>query len=1088
MSLLAALMCLSVLSAEIPEARILRFPDIHGDRITFVHAGDIYIVDADGGPAHRLTSHEGRELFPKFSPDGRHIAFSAEYSGSRQVYVIDAAGGAPTQLTWYNDVGAMPPRGGFDYQVMDWTRDGKSVLFRGNRLPWGVRMGKYFTVPVEGGLETALPIPESGTGMFSPDGKKIVYNPMSREWRTWKRYRGGRAQDVWIYDLEANTSKKLTTHNMTDNMPVWVGDKIYFASDREYTLNLYSISPDGGTPKKVTDHKEWDVLFLSAGPKRIVYENGGYIRRYDPAKDEDVKVTVRILGDFTETMPKVRKIKDFIYDGDISPSGKRVVVEARGDIFSVPAKDGRIRNLTNSQGVRERNPSWSPDGKWVAYLSDRDGEYQVYVRAQDGSGDERRITNGMNVWLFSPTWSPDSKKLAFADKTPKLNVVNVESGEVIEISRNKYNYQVLFSWSTDSNWLAYTKGNENGLTSIWAYDAGAKQHHQLTSSYIHSYAPSFSPDGKYLYFLSGRDFNLTFSDWEFDYLYTNADRIYAAALRDDVPNPFAPTSDEEEIAEEKKEPEEPKDDKKKKKKKKKAKKDDAKEGSAGDRSKPTLQVAGFEDRVFVLPLPSGNYRALTATDAGVVFMQDSNLRYFQLKTKKAETVMERVGSYALAAKGKKLLYFSRGTYGTADLKKGAKGAPLPLDNLEMKVDPKAEWQQIYKDAARLIRDWFYDGGMHGYDWDVLVKKYQPMVDAMRSRADLDFILGELGGELNAGHYYVNSGDNVQVTRRDNGLLGARIVADDSGYYKVGKILDGENWHPNFRSPLRDVGVNVNEGDFILAVDGEDIKTDTNFYRTLEHKGNRLVSLLVNDKPTKEGARMEKVRTITRETNLFYLTWVNERKKMVAEKSGGRIGYMHLPNTAVDGNRELHKNFYAQMHKEALIFDDRYNGGGFIPFNMIQLIERPVLSYWARRNIAPMRTPTYAHTGPKATLINGLAASGGDAFPYYFRERGLGKLFGTRTWGGLIGLSGNPGFVDGGSVSVPMFRFYDLDGNWAIENEGVSPDVEVVDLPHLVAQGQDPTLEAAIDHLMKELERNPPKAPAIPTPPDESKLK
>lgn len=1090
--MMTALLLLSVgpiLAEDNPEARILRYPDIHGDKITFSYAGDIYLVDADGGTARRLTSHVGQELFPRFSPDGKHIAFSGEYGGNRQVYVIGVNGGVPKQLTWYNDVGPMPPRGGFDNQVLDWTPDGKHVLFRGNRLPWGVRMGRYYTVPVDGGLETALDVPEAGTGMFSPDGKKVVYTPIAREFRTWKRHRGGRAQDVWVYDLEGETSLRLTDHIMTDNQPVWVGDSIYFTSDRNFTLNLFKIAPTGGEPVQVTQHKDFDVLWPSAGPKRIVYEHAGFIRRFDPASGEDVKISVQVYGDFQETMPRVRALRDFVEGADISPTAKRVAVAARGDIFTLPAEHGAVRQITRGSNARDRDVAWSPDGRHLAYWSDADGTYQLYVADQSGEGEPRKVTTDQKFYPGPPVWSPDSKKIAFSDKEPKLYIVDVASGARTEVYHLRYNYFTEFSWSHDSKNLAFTKGQANGFSSIWNWDLEAGTETQLTSSYINSNNPAFSPDGKYLYFVSSRDMNLEFSSWEFEYLYNNSDRIYVATLRPDVANPLAARSDEETPKEPEAEApkEEAKDEGKKKKGKKgkKAKKDEDK--PKAEEAKPTLVADGFESRVFVLPMSAGSYGNLIPTKDGLMYASGGSVHKFTWSSRSSKEVMARVGGFSLSADEKKILYFSRGSLMLAPASPGAKGKALNMNDMKSTVDPKAEWAQIYRDAALIISDWFYDGNMHGYDWDALVAKYKPMADAAMSRADLDYVLGELGGELVAGHYYVNSGDYPSVTRHNNGLLGAEIVAHESGYYQIESIMPGENWHPNFRSPLREVGVNVNAGDFILAVDGVAIKTDENFYRSLEHKGDKLVTLTVNDKPSMEGARHERVRTVTRETNLRYLAWTQERMEMVTKLSNGRIGYLHMPNTAVDGNRELFKHFYAQMDKDAMIFDARYNGGGFIPFSMIRLIDRPVFSYWARRGIEPFRTPGYAHVGPKATLMNHYSSSGGDAFPYYFRERGLGKLFGTRTWGGLIGLSGGPGFVDGGSLSVPMFRFYDEDGVWQVENEGVAPDVEVYDTPHLVAKGEDPTLEAAIKHLLEELEKNPPKAPVEPKAPDESKL-
>ena len=706
-------------------------------------------------------------------------------------------------------------------------------------------------------------------------------------------------------------------------------------------------------------------------------------------------------------------------------------------------------------------------------------------------GEERRITTGLPMWPMAPTWSPDSEKLAVSSKDRKLYVVHVADGKMVEVAKGRYGDLLDHAWSPDSEWLVYTQVAENQFGVIWGFHLEPGEHHQLTSEHINNFSPTFSPEGDYLYFLSNRDYNLTFSGYEFSYMYTRPTRIYAATLNDTVSRPFAPKSDEEEIkaaVPSKEEDESAEKDRKKGKKKGRKKAEKAPESES---KKPGLQVDGFESRVFVLDVASGNYGALSANKAGVFFLErnqggPATLRHFDMAKRKTETVLENVFGYRLSAKGDSLIYRSGNNYGIVKAQPKQKPKSLNLSQMEMKIEPRAEWRQIYHDAYLLMRDWFYDPDMHGYDWKALWDRYRPLVDHVKTRSELDFILGELGGELNAGHFYVNSGDEPRVERDNSGLLGAEMEADASGFYKVREILPGENWHQNFRSPLRDVGVNVSEGEFILAVDGVDIRTDTNFYAALEGKGDQEVTLTVNDKPGTEGAREVVVRTITRETNLRYLKWVRERQAKVDELSGGRIGYIHVPNTAFEGNRELFKHFYAQMHKDALVLDDRYNGGGFIPFHMIELLDRPVLSYWAQRDIEPFRSPGYAHVGPKAVLINGYSSSGGDAFPYYMRKQGLAKLYGTRTWGGLIGLQGNPAFLDGGSLSIPVFRFVDPDtGQWAVENEGVSPDVEVVDRPDLVAKGQDPSLEAAVEALLKELEKNPPKKIQMPDPPNES---
>lgn len=1050
------------------DTRLLRFPDIHQDRVVFVYAGDLYIASTDGGTAVRLTSHEGLEQFPKFSPDGSEIAYSAEYNGTRQVFVIPADGGTPRQLTWYNDVGAMPPRGGTDYRVLDWTRDGNHVLVRANRLPWGVRMGRYFLVPANGGDEFPLEIPEGGGGMFSPDGKSIVYTPIDREFRTWKRYRGGRAQDIWVYDLENSTSRQLTVNPATDQQPVWVGDDIFFTSDRDYTLNLYRYSADGSEP--VTSHTEFDVLWASAGPTAIVYENGGWLYRYDPASGTTRRLEITVGGDRPATLPRVVEASKFIESANLSPGGKRVLITARGDVFSVPAENGPIRNLTRTPESRELAASWSPDGKHLAYLSDASGEYEIWVRPV-GGGDARRVTSDGATWRFAPAWSPDSSMLVFGDKNQRLNVVNVDSGRVREIDRSVHNDITDYSWAPDSRFVTYVKNNELGIGNVWIHSLGEKRNYAVTSSMTNESEPVFDPQGRYLYFLSSRDQDLQFSSIEFNYMVTNSTRVYAAQLNADQPALFLPKSDEVQPAGD-------------------AGGDEEDDESGDEAVKVSIDFKGIEGRVVALQASGGNYNNLAASPKGPVYVSGGNggdgsnkVLLFNLEDEEEVTVLEGVERFSLSGDGKKVLYSASGELGIADLaaEQDASEGRLDLDDMELIVDPKVEWQQMYVDGWRILRDWFYDPNMHGMNWDGIRTKYQPLVQHVAHRADLDYIFGEIAGEMNAGHIYVQSGDQPAVERRDGGLLGAELKREGDAY-RISKIFRGETWQAAFYSPLAAPGVDVSVGDYVVAVNGASTAGVQNFYQLLENTGGDVVTLTVNDKPSARGGRDVMVRTVTSETQLRYLDWVEDRARRVAELSGGRIGYVHLPNTAVDGNRELFKRFMPQMNKDALIIDARYNGGGFIPDRMIELVSRRPLNYWKRRGIEPQATPTFSHTGPKAVLINGLSSSGGDAFPYYFRKLGLGPLIGTRTWGGLIGISGNPSLADGGSILASTFRFMDTDNEWAVENEGVSPDIEVVDRPERVAAGEDPTLEAAVTYLLAELEKTPPVKVQAPPPP------
>lgn len=1065
LTLLLAMGVAASLAAQANEpTRLLRFPDIHRDQVVFVYGGDLYLGSIDGGTARRLTSHAGLELFPKFSPDGSRIAFSAEYNGTRQIYVMPAAGGMPRQLTWYNDVGPMPPRGGYDYRVLDWTPDGQHVLVRANRLPWGPRMGQFYLVPADGGNEKPLAIPEGGGGMFSPDGNQVVYTPIDREFRTWKRYRGGRAQDVWTYNLTTNVSQQLTDNAATDNQPVWVGDSIFFTSDREFTLNLFRWS-SGGDPVQVTDHQDFDVLWPSAGPQAIVYENGGWLYRFDPEAGTSSKIELQVGGDRPGRMPRVVEASEYIQAADVSPDGKRAAFSARGELFTVPAENGRVRNLTRTPEAREISATWSPDGEQLAYLSDATGEYEVWLIDQKGEGAARQVTRGGKIWRFEPVWSPDGRKLLFGDKSQTLNVVDVASGRITEIDRSTHGDFTSYTWAPDSRYVAYVKDNSVGFSSIWIHSIDQNRSVQVTGDSTNDTSPVFDPEGRYLYFLSSRDYDLEFGSLEFNYMVTNSVRVYAATLNDEQPALFLPKSDEAGISPESS-PEE-------------------KNEGVG---RLAIDLAGLAGRVVALQSEGGVYRQLSATPGGPVYLRgqgdDSVLRLFDLKKQEETSVMKGINSYQLSASGEYLLYRAGSAWGIApaEADQDSSQGRLKLDNMELLVDPGTEWQQMYVDGWRVLRDWFYDPGMHGMDWPAIRDKYAPLVDHVAHRADLDYIFGEIAGEMNAGHIYVQAGDQPSVPRRPGGLLGAEFEAAD-GYYRIRRIFAGESWHEQFYSPLAAPGVPVSEGDYVLAVNGQTTSGVTNFYSLLENTGGDLVTLRVNSRPSESGSRDVLVRSITSETGLRYLDWVEERAAKVEALSDGRIGYLHLPNTAVAGNRELMKRFLPQVGKEALIIDARYNGGGFIPDRMIEMVARRPLNYWKRRGLDPQSTPVVAHDGPKVTLINGYSSSGGDAFPYYFRKLGLGPLIGTRTWGGLIGISGNPMLADGGGVLASTFRFLDTDGAWAVENEGVAPDIEVLDRPELVAAGADPSLERAVEYLLEELEKAPGQrveAPPAPT--------
>lgn len=1053
------LLLLLASAAYADEARLLRQPHINGDRVVFMYGGDLYTVSTGGGAARKLTSFEGYEIFPKFSPDGRWIAFSGEYAGSRQIYVIPSEGGLPRQLTFYPDVGVMPPRGGWDNLVFDWTPDGKKILVKSNRTPYGQRIGRYFLVdPFNESLEEPLQIPEGAPATFSPDGKKLAYTIISREFRTWKRYKAGRAQNIWIYDLENNLIQQLTTYSGTDNFPMWVDDTIYFTSDRESvdseiprTLNIFAYDLGTKAVRQVTDFEEYDCLWPSRGAGGVVFENGGYIYILDPDSESVRKLNVIINDDKPLTRPVYKNVGGFIESFVPSPSGRRALFSARGELFTVPAENGETLNVSQTPSVREISVDWSPDGRYLTYVSEADGDYELYIKPYRGDKPAVRLTEDSEAWILGYLWSPDSKHIVVNDKTNRLRLIDVESKKAVIIDRSELGGFGGYSWSPDSKRIVYSKPADNYLNHIWIYSLEKNQTIQLTKKDRNDINPVFGQDGETISFTSAREFNYQNQNFR--------SKLYIGTLRADMKSPFAPLNDDEPLNTN-------------------SKKSAAKgEKKAEEKTEEplTIDFDGFDNRVAAYPLPAGTYRGLTAVAGGVVFQRAGSLFKYDMVTRKESKIMDQAGAFMLTADGKKFMYQSRNNYGIADLRPGQKpdAGRLDLSEMKMKVDPRVEWKQIFTDAWRIMRDWFYDPNMHGLDWKKMHDKYAVLVPHVAHRNDLDYILGELIGELNAGHTYVMTGERDQVDRVETGLLGCELVPDQ-GFYKISRIFEGENDREDRRSPLTETGVSVTEGEYLIGIDGRIIGTDSNPYRFLENKAGKEVKLLINQKPAKAGAREIVIRPINSELALRRYNWVLNNRRTVEKLSEGRIGYIFVPDTAFAGNEEFYRGWAEQHGKDALIIDDRYNGGGYSPARMAFDMAAPLLQYWARRHMKMAPQPFLNHQGPKLMLINGYSSSGGDAFPDYFRTLKLGPLMGQTTWGGLIGYGYSPRFVDNGWMAVPQSAYVNTEGEWDVEYYGVKPDIEAFDDPTLIQAGREPMLEQAVTYLLEQLKKNPPK--------------
>lgn len=1086
-------------SAAIEGTRLLRFPDVCGDRVVFTYAGDLWTVPTTGGTAARLTAGPGLEMAARFSPDCGQIAFTGQYGGDSQVYVVSAAGGQPTQLTWYPAMGPLPQRWGFDNQVYGWTPDGKSVLFRSWRDSRNISAPRVFTVPATGGLPTALPMPQSGVARFSPDGKQLVYSPKFRDFRDWDRYSGGWAQDLFIYDFASKSAKNITNDPNTDRDPVWIGKDIYFLSDRGPHLNLYRYDTTNAKTTQLTDYQADDARWASGDAAgQIVYEVTGQLHVFDTRTGKDRALAIRVPSDLVATRASERSVRKFVEDFALSANGKRAAFTARGDVFSVPLEHGVTLDLTHTPGAHEREVSWSPDGERVAYISDESGEEEAWVRNADGTSPVM-LTSGVIGRLYAPLWSPDGKHLVFVDSANRLHLVGTAAGasdQVIAqdpgVSRRDY------AWSPGGHYLAYSLTDKDTQQSrLFVYDVAAGKATELGREYFNAQAPAFSPDGKYLYFLGDREWAPQMSGVELDYATNRSTEILAYALRKDVANPFAPRNDSA-VGDGDKQA-------------------DGKDDKATDKPKPASEIDdridfdGIGQRVMRAPIEPDNIRWLAITPKAILYATTGaqylgresaipmKIEAWSFKDRKSSDVYTYkphggggeggggAGPLALSADGSTLLVHDGEDYKRIDLT-AAKPKPedVSVDGLFMRVDPKAEYAEIFNDVWRRYRDYFYTTSMNGYDWQAIRAKYEPLLQYVGDRTDLNYVLGEMIAELSNSHTYVAGGDLGLPDKPHVGLLGADFELDTaSGRYRIAHVFPGENDENRYRSPLTEVGVDVKAGDYILAINGKPLTADDNPYRLLRIASGQKVQLTVNARPSLDGARTVLVKPVSSEMDLHYYDWVQANREYVAKASDGAIGYLHIPDMSADGAREFIKWFYPQLRKPGLIIDVRDNGGGFMSETMIDRLSRKLLAYQYFRGSSI--TGTYPGTtvlGHMAALSNGTTASDGDIFSYMFQQAKLGPLIGTRTWGGVVGITDWGPLIDGGSVSVPQFQaIVNLDGKFVVEGHGVEPDIVVPENVSDELAGRDPQLDKAIEVLEKEIKAKPLVLPPQPPGPD-----
>ncbi len=1030
--------------------RLVREPTVSQDHLVFVYANDLWITDREGGDARRLTSHVGGESSPHFSPDGSMIAFTAEYEGNTDVYVIPAEGGEATRLTWH---------GGSD-QVTGWTPDGESVLFVSGREGHPTESTTFYQVSLEGGMPQALEIPRAAAGEISPDGERVAYQPVAFWDPEWRNYRGGQAKPIWIVDRDDHTLETTPRANRERHTdPVWLGGEVYFLSERDFTNNVWSYDPDTDELQQRTFHSQFDVKHLDAGDGIIVYENGGYLYELDPQTGSHEQIVINVKGDMTWARPRYVEASAFDLDNPaISPTGQRAAFQHRGEIVTVPREHGSFRNLSESSGAADRYPVWSPDGQTVAWFSDASGEYQLYLAGQRGMDEPRAVELPEPSFFFQPTWSPDGDHIAYTDTHYRLWYVDVESGEATHVDTDGYadpTRSMNPVWSPDGQWIAYAKRLESQYRVIKVHNVESGETHQLTDGMADAIDPVWDENGKYLYFLASTDFGLN-TGWldMSSYERSTTYGLYIALLAEDTPSPFLPQSDEEPAEEQT---------------------SDEETDEQEDGEEVVIDPENIMDRIVAVDIPESEYSGLVSGPENHVFYQEgSSLMRYSVEERESIDFLSGAQDVVVSHDRGSLLYRSGGTWGIVSTSGGPKESgdgALDIDDIQVRVNPKQEYEQIFTEGWRFQRDFLYVDNEHGAPWQQIYEWYRPWVDHVRHRSDMNYLIDILGGEISVGHSYTGGGDFPDVEDVDVGYLGANLEAAN-GRYRFARIFTGEDWNPGLEAPLAAPGVDVQEGDYLLAINGESLDTSQNPFELLEGTDGRNTILTVNDSPDMEGARNVEVVPVGSESQLRTMAWVESNRRKVEEMSDGRLAYVWLPNTGNGGYSYFNRYYFAQQHKDGVVIDERNNGGGSAADYMIDVMDRELMGYFnskAGDKYPPFTTPMAGLWGPKVMVINERAGSGGDLLPYMFRDQEIGPLVGTRTWGGLVGTWDTPSFIDGGGMVAPRGGFIDADGEWAVEGEGVAPDIAVRQDPAQVISGGDPQLERAVQEALRLLE-------------------